>query len=72
MKYPFYKHQDIKVLYWTIGIFGFFFLSAWCFEWSLLELVFLGIVLICLTIALIGHEIMIILFEKFKLKGYRL
>jgi len=68
MKYPFYKHHDIKILYIFIGFFIIgFLISLFYFFTKGLVLSIVG--LFALLIVLIGHEIIIILLEiKNKLK----
>lgn len=68
MKYPFYKHHDIKALYIFIGLFVIGFLVS--LFYSFMQGLILSIVgLFALLIILIGHEIIIILLEiKKKMK----
>ncbi len=62
MKYPFYKHFDIKILYIFIGIFVTGFLIS--LFYMFIQGIILSIVgLFSLLIILIGHEIVITLLE---------
>ena len=62
MKYPFYKHLDIKILYIFIGLFVIGFLVS-LFYLFVKGLILSIVGLFSLLILLIGHEIIIILLD---------
>jgi hypothetical protein len=62
MKYPFYKHFDIKILYIFIGLFIIGSLVS-LYYMFIQGLIFSVVGLFSLLIVIIGHEIMIILLD---------
>ncbi len=68
MKFPFYKHSDVKILYIFIGLFTIGFLAS-LFYMFIQGIIFSITGLFSLLIVLIGHEIIIILLDiKNKIK----
>ena len=63
MNYPFFKHKDIRILYWSITSFIILFISSLIFNLFKLRLLS-QTALVLLTILLIGHEIIIVLLDK--------
>ena len=63
MNYPFYKHKDIRALYFSIIFFVSLFLSSVFTSWFKVRLIS-ELALVLLTITLIGHEIIIVLLDK--------
>ncbi len=68
MKYPFYKHPDIKILYFFILLAVTGFLVS-LFYMFIQGIILSAVLLFSLLIILIGHEIVIVLLDiKNKLK----
>jgi len=63
MNYPFYKHKDIRALYFSIIFFASLFLSSVIGNWFKIRLLS-ELALVLLTITLVGHEIIIVLLDK--------
>ena len=62
MKYPFYKHLDIKILYIFIGLFVIGFLVS--LFYSFMQGFIISVIgLFALLIILMGHEIIIVLLD---------
>jgi len=68
MKYPFYKHHDIKILYVFIGLFALGFLVSLFYQF-MQGFIISVIGFFALLIVLIGHEILIVLLEIKKKLG---
>jgi len=69
MKYPFYKHKDIQILYVCMVVFGVLLVMNIFLGFKSAYILSTIGFFFCL-ILLIGHEILIVLMEGFKLKGY--
>jgi len=62
MRYPFYKHHDIKILYIFMGIFAIGFLISLFYHFPE-GFIISAMGFFALLIVLIGHEIIIVLLE---------
>ena len=62
MRYPFYRHADVAILYAFIGLFAFSFLVSLFYHFPE-GFIVSAVGFFALLIILIGHEIIIVLLD---------